>query len=232
MTKMTYVTESGTVLYQSKLGHGKNELNFELFAAITQHILPKSYQMVRYYGWYSNRARGERKKRGMLRPGNEPEEGRSDDVTVLDVSDYDPPRLTSKTWRQLIYKVWEVDPLVCTRCGAEMKVIVLIDDPAVIRRSHTLNIQSFTQYSLPSAPCPMLHALCLIFPPSAFPIPPSIHSRNSIAGGCRKTILIAGRAAARAVRIIKGSDIPSAPQSTPYKNVQPNDCLLITYTSR
>ena len=166
MTKMTYVTESGTVLYQSKLGHGKNERNFELFAAaefiaaITQHILPKSYQMVHYYGWYSNRARGERKKRGMLRPGNEPEEGRSDDVTVLDVSDYDPPRLTSKTWRQLIHKVWEVDPLVCARCGAEMKVSALIDDPAVIRRSHTLNIQSFTQYSLPSAPCPMLSGLC------------------------------------------------------------------------
>jgi hypothetical protein len=69
-----------------------------------------------------------------LRPGDEPADGCSDDVTVLNVSDYDPPRLTSKTWRQLIHKVWEVDPLVCPRCGAEMKIIVLIDDPAVIRR--------------------------------------------------------------------------------------------------
>ncbi len=94
--------------------------------------------------------------------------------------------------------------------------------------------------------CPMLHSLCLIFPHSEFPIPhsefpiphspfqipPSLHSRNSVAGGCRKTILIAGSAAASAVRIIKGSDIPSAPQSTPYRKVQPNDCRLITYTSR
>ena len=85
-----------------------------------------------HYGWYSNRARGERKKRGMLRPGDEPEEARSDDVTVLDVSDYDPPRLTSKTWRQLIHKVWEVDPLVCVRCGSEMKIIALIE----IGRAH------------------------------------------------------------------------------------------------
>jgi hypothetical protein len=53
-----------------------------------------------HHGWYSNRAKGERKKRGMLRPGDEPEEERSDDVTVLDVSDYNPPRLASKTWRQ------------------------------------------------------------------------------------------------------------------------------------
>jgi hypothetical protein len=75
----------------------------EFIAAITQHIRPKSYQMVRHCRWYSNRARGEHKKRGMLRPGDEPEGGRSDDVTVLDLSDHDPPRLTSKTWRQLIH---------------------------------------------------------------------------------------------------------------------------------
>jgi hypothetical protein len=33
----------------------------------------------------------------MLRPGDESEELRSDEVSVLDVLDYDPPRLTSKT---------------------------------------------------------------------------------------------------------------------------------------
>ena len=26
----------------------------------------------------------------------------------------------------------EVDPLICSHCGAEMKVIALLDDPAVI----------------------------------------------------------------------------------------------------
>ena len=53
---------------------------------------------------------------------------------MLNVSEYDPPRLTSKTWRQLIRKVWDVDPLVCPRCGAGMKIIALINEPAVIRR--------------------------------------------------------------------------------------------------
>ena len=52
------------------------------------------------------------RQRGLLRPGYEPEEERSGDVRVLDVCEYEPPRLTSKTWRQLIHKVWEVDPLV------------------------------------------------------------------------------------------------------------------------
>jgi hypothetical protein len=73
-----------------------------LIAAITQHIPPKGFHMVRRYGWYSNRARREVESAtaGMLRPGDESEEIGSDNVTVFDVSGYDPPQLTSETWRQ------------------------------------------------------------------------------------------------------------------------------------
>ena len=45
---------------------GSGVVNFEVFtpcdfiAAITQHILDKSFQLVRYYGWYSNKMRGRR----------------------------------------------------------------------------------------------------------------------------------------------------------------------------
>jgi len=28
--------------------------------------------------------------------------------------------LASATWRELIKRVWEVDPLLCLRCGSEM----------------------------------------------------------------------------------------------------------------
>lgn len=52
---------------------------------------------------------------------------------IIDVSNYEPPRIPSKTWRELIKKVWEVDPLLCPNCGEEMKVISLIQDPEVIR---------------------------------------------------------------------------------------------------
>ncbi|MDW7712319.1 MAG: transposase [Deferrisomatales bacterium] len=75
-------------------------------AAVTQHIPPKGFQMVRYYGWYSNRARGERKKLGLTKPGSEIEEGQ--EGTVLDVAERQPTRVPSKTWRQLIQKVWPV----------------------------------------------------------------------------------------------------------------------------
>ena len=34
----------------------------------------------------------------------------------------------------MIRRVYEVDPLVCPRCGAEMRVIAFITEPRVIRR--------------------------------------------------------------------------------------------------
>ena len=43
-------------------------------------------------------------------------------------------RVASKKWRELIKKVWEVDPLICPQCQGEMKMIALIDDAAVVSR--------------------------------------------------------------------------------------------------
>ena len=55
-------------------------------------------------------------------------------VEVIDVSDYQPPRIPSKKWRELIKKVWEVDPLICSHCGSEIRVIALIDTQEVIEK--------------------------------------------------------------------------------------------------
>jgi len=32
-------------------------------------------------------------------------------------------------WARLIAKVYEIDPLVCPRCGSEMRLIAVITDP-------------------------------------------------------------------------------------------------------
>lgn len=94
----------------------------EFIALITQHIPEKSYQLVRYYGFYSNRARGERREQEAgLDSTATPEE-----VETLDVLSYKPRRLPSKTWRDCIRKVWEVDPLECPKCHTEMKIISFI----------------------------------------------------------------------------------------------------------
>ena len=60
--KITYIEDTGQVLYRSDMTHGKNKKDFELLPAeefiarVTQHIPEKGFQMVRYYAWYSNRS--------------------------------------------------------------------------------------------------------------------------------------------------------------------------------
>ena len=39
-----------------------------------------------------------------------------------------------RAWARLLAKVYEVDPLVCPTCGAEMKVIAIIEDPDELGR--------------------------------------------------------------------------------------------------
>ena len=45
-------------------------------------------------------------------------------------------------WAKLITKVYEIDPLVCPRCGSEMKLIAVITDPAEVGKilRHLLKI--------------------------------------------------------------------------------------------
>ena len=109
--------------------------NFQIFtpcdfiAAITQHIPDKSFQLVRYYGWYSNKMRGQRKKRA--EEEKEAEEV-DESVEVIDVANHQPRRIPSKKWRDLIKKVWEADPLICPTCQREMRIVSLIDEREVI----------------------------------------------------------------------------------------------------
>lgn len=39
-----------------------------------------------------------------------------------------------RAWSCLLAKVYEVDPFVCPKCGADMKVIAVIEDPDKLGR--------------------------------------------------------------------------------------------------
>ena len=39
-----------------------------------------------------------------------------------------------KAWARLLSKVYEIDPMVCPKCGSEMKVIAIIQEPEGIKR--------------------------------------------------------------------------------------------------
>jgi len=132
--KMTYIADSSRVIYHSRLNPATRR-NFEVFpatdflAAISQHIPEKGAQTVKYYGYYSNKARGLRAKR--LACHAERSQG------TLELP---PPlpqvrrKIPSRTWRQLIQKAWDVDPLLCPKCGGQMRLISLIDHDKTIEK--------------------------------------------------------------------------------------------------
>ncbi len=135
LEKMHVTDPGGSIVYRSEI-NPKIKRNFEVFAptdfiaAVTQHIPDKNFQQVRYYGWYSNKMRGQREKRAAERVEVADEES----VEVIDVSGHQPRRIPSKKWRELIKKVWEADPLLCPNCGGEMRIVGLINERDVIER--------------------------------------------------------------------------------------------------
>ncbi len=84
---------------------------------------------MRYLGASSHRRRGERKKQAAtkLHPA---------DGITLPPPDNDKPK-PSKTWAALIKKIYEVDPLVCEKCGGFMKIVAFIQDQAEIKKITT-----------------------------------------------------------------------------------------------
>ena len=61
-----------------------------------------------------------------------------------------------RRWAEMIRRVYEVDPLVCPRCGGEMRVVGFITQPALIKRilDH-LRTRERVSRPPPNAPQPM-----------------------------------------------------------------------------
>jgi hypothetical protein len=113
---------NATVVYAAK--DGKDTKVFpamEWLAAMCSHIPNRGEQMVRYYGYYSNVARGKRKK------------AESDDLVSCILEPQGNEKAYRKSWARLIQKIYEVDPLVCPKCQGVMRIISFIEDPSVIR---------------------------------------------------------------------------------------------------
>ena len=103
----------------------------DFLAEFTQHIPPKGAHLIRYYGWYSNKARGLRRK---VTEAAEPPTGnlpspvvgrgaRGAGIGGAGINDRSAvPNRASRTWAMLIKRVYEVDPLACPQCGGTMKV--------------------------------------------------------------------------------------------------------------
>ena len=105
--------------------NAKIKRNFQVFSAcdfitaITQHIPDKRFQMVRYYCWYFNKMRGQRRKRAeeAARKFATAEQGCGAKVSAaIEIFEHLAPRpwrIPSRSLRELIKKIWEVDSLLC-----------------------------------------------------------------------------------------------------------------------
>lgn len=125
---MLFKGEGTSILYHSKMNPSLKR-NFEVFsplewlAALCVHIPDKGQHLLRYYGYYSNKSRGMREKKG---------EGKAISLSI------EASNLSSREcrlrWSALIQKIYEVDPLICPDCDGEMKILSFIRDYSVIKK--------------------------------------------------------------------------------------------------
>ena len=149
LKKIRYEPFKGKVLFHTKYSEYFKQ-NVHLFdaldflAELTQHIPPKGLQLIRRYGLYASRTKGRweempwvferapdgwkathRNSAGNDRMGFDPLSDGDEEITV---------DARKRAWARLLAKVYEVDPFVCPKCGAEMKVIAVIEGPEELER--------------------------------------------------------------------------------------------------
>ena len=139
LSRLVKVSDTGQVIYQAEKqacrafpdpkGDGTRagvSRNFQILepldflAEFTQHIPPKGSHLIRYYGWYSNKSRGVRKKTAAEASAA------SSNAAVASAT---AATRCSQSWAMLIKRVYEVDPLCCPECGGQMKVVAFIEHP-------------------------------------------------------------------------------------------------------
>ena len=87
---------------------------------MTQHIPDVGQQLQRYWGFYSNAARGKRLRESAegSESSGESTAGQSKDQAVEAWK-----KRRRDSWAQLIRKAFEVDPMLCSFCGAKLAVL-------------------------------------------------------------------------------------------------------------
>ena len=113
----------------------------EFISQVTQHIPPPRMRVIRYYGLYSSRTRQKWKEWDhVTRHAPDGWKNVHLENDVLEEKDDIVENATSavfpvkSTWARLIAKIYEVDPLVCTKCGGEMKVVAVIMETTEVEK--------------------------------------------------------------------------------------------------
>jgi Transposase zinc-binding domain/Putative transposase len=137
LARLHYDRAAGIVSYQARAS-SRSDLPapaqqrfspLDALAALTAHIPEKRFQLVRYCGYYSNKARGQRRKRQQATASV------TSVATPLPEPDQDDfRRHRRRAWARLIRKVWRADPLVCPKCSGPLRIISFIENSSAIEK--------------------------------------------------------------------------------------------------
>ncbi len=74
-------------------------------------------------------------------------------------------KIPSRTWRELIKKIWNTDPLLCPKCGGEMRLISLIEDQQVFPPGFVAAVRSSSATLTRPTPMPDITTAAAPSPP-------------------------------------------------------------------
>jgi len=123
LERLSFLEPEGKVGYRyGQDGAERETMDYlEFIGRVTSHIPDKGQVTVRYYGLYANAHRGKVRKAGMS-------------PFLLRLAEGEVQRIPSKGWAEMIRKVYEVDPMLCPKCGGTMKVVAFITDYQAVDR--------------------------------------------------------------------------------------------------
>jgi hypothetical protein len=144
LQKLTYDATGSRVLYHTAYNpyFMQNTTIWDavdFIAAVTQFIPPWGVRYVHYYGLYASRCKARWHQwphvarvapNGWTESGGQPAPASPAPTPPQTV----PQRSCRSAWAKLITKVYEVDLLVCPRCGNRMDLIAVITDPPEVRK--------------------------------------------------------------------------------------------------
>jgi len=109
LERLCFDEKEGKISYRyGKEGEEVEKMDYlEFIARTTSHIPDKSQVTIRYFGLYANAHQGKIRK-----------EGQKDHKLLIIEEEH--PRIPRRGWAEMIRKVYEVDPLLCPRCGGQM----------------------------------------------------------------------------------------------------------------
>jgi hypothetical protein len=129
LERLSFLEPDGKVSYR----YGQDDVEqetmdyLEFIARVTSHIPDKGQVTVRYYGLYANAHRGKVRKASVS-------------PFVLRMAGEDLKPVPLPGWAEMIRKVYEVDPIICPKCGGLMKVVASTFDEPPARNAQVANI--------------------------------------------------------------------------------------------